>query len=198
MHTQKTTLGMSVLAAVLLSGVVYGVEGSSGPACDPGPEYGPVHGAEYEGALERTADVEPLEAPARIGEKSSPMGCNNFATLISGAVSEDEALTAPWSAPSARTTSTLGGISVSIYRLNGQSWVKEATTYTGSDGHYEFCEVPNGTYRVRFCHPDFLQEYWNNKTTFSTSNTLVISTLVKQVTGINAFLEPGDGPDDCP
>jgi len=143
--------------------------------------------------------VQPERAPVEVGRSHNDiLGCNNFSTMISGNVSESEALQGDVSEELARTDGALGGISVSFYRPNGQNWIREATVYTGADGHYEVCDVPYATYRIKFCHPDFVLEFWDNKSTFNDSNGVVISAVHKQAAGISAQLEGGDGPNDCP
>lgn len=137
------------------------------------------------------------------------LGCNNFTTMISGTVTDsaDVGLEPPpgagvtYQTGSARTEATdaaIAGASVSLFQLQGSTWVNIGTLQTNSSGQYKFCEMPYGSYKVEFCKVSYLLEYWNNQSTLSNANTIVIGNGNRRKSNINAVLTSGTGPISCP
>lgn len=148
----------------------------------------------------------PAQAETR---RQDILGCNNFTTMISGTVTDsaDVGLEPPpgagityrtGTARAEATDAAIVGVSVSLFQLQGSSWVNIGTLQTNSSGQYKFCEMPYGSYKVEFCKVSYLLEYWNNQSTLSNANTIVIGNGNRRKSNINAVLTSGTGPISCP
>ncbi|KQW47444.1 hypothetical protein ASC77_13355 [Nocardioides sp. Root1257] len=83
----------------------------------------------------------------------------------------------------------LQGVSVTAYRNDGSGWSALTTTNTSATGAFDLSGLTPGSYRLRYAHPAYLTEYYDDKASVDAATDVVV-TAGATTSGRNATLAP--------